>query len=88
MRKFSILHLPAEQKQNQYATKCVIFNFVFTTPRGGKWILLLSPGGKFPPAKERPVHPFMQFVIRTRTSLHWLIHREAPDAAIRYTGTP
>ncbi|MFZ4260270.1 hypothetical protein [Raoultella terrigena] len=88
MNMFSILLLPAGQKQNQIAAGSAIFNFVLITPRGYEWILLLSPGGKFPYAEERSVHLSMQFVIRTRISLNWLIHREAPDAAIHYTGIP
>ncbi|WP_227503051.1 hypothetical protein [Raoultella terrigena] len=88
MSMFSILQLPAGLKQNQIAAGPAIFNFVLITPRGCEWILLLSPGGKFPYAEERSVHLSMQFVIRTRISLGWLIHREAPDAATRYTGIP
>jgi len=86
MRIFSILLLPSGQKQNQIETDPAIFNFVLITPRGCERILLLSSGGKYPYAQERSVHLSMQFVIRTRISLNWLIHREAPDAAIRYTG--
>ena len=51
-------------------------------------ILLPLSGGEFPCAEERSVQISMQFVIRTRISVNWLIHREAPGAADKYTGIP
>ncbi|WP_434640827.1 hypothetical protein ACMYSK_05375 [Klebsiella sp. I138] len=65
-----------------------MFIFVLITPRVNDGFLLLLAGGEFPCAEERSVHISQQFVIRTRISENWLIHREAPGAAHKYTGIP
>ena len=65
-----------------------MFIFVLIAPRGGDGFLLLLFGGEFPCAEERSVQIYMQIVIRTRISVNWLIHREAPGVADKYTGIP
>ncbi|HHT7471638.1 TPA: hypothetical protein ACT15G_003319 [Raoultella planticola] len=65
-----------------------MFIFVLIAPRRGDGFLLLLFGGEFPCAEERSVRFSLQFVIRTRISKNWLIHREAPGAANKYTGIP
>lgn len=65
-----------------------MFIFALTSRRGVMGILLPLSGGEFPCAEERSVQISMQFVIRTRISVNWLIHREAPSAADKYTGIP
>ena len=65
-----------------------MFIFVLIAPRGGDGFLLLLFGGEFPCAEERSVRFSLQFVIRTRISKNWLIHREAPGAENKYTGIP
>ncbi|HHT0406892.1 TPA: hypothetical protein ACTW6H_005143 [Raoultella ornithinolytica] len=82
------LHTAAETDKTVEIPSAVMFIFVLITPRGCDGFLLLLFGGEFPCAEERSVHFSLQFVIRTRISKNWLIHREAPGAANKYTGIP
>ncbi|WP_261239497.1 hypothetical protein, partial [Klebsiella aerogenes] len=87
-QSFKFRHSIAQSQIAGIKGRGAMFIFALTSRRGRKSILLPLSGGEFPCAEERSVQISMQFVIRTRISVNWLIHREAPGVADKYTGIP